>query len=256
MTKFRLFVWLAIILVWIDGLLEMGLAESCLFFIMQGAGGPYTVANPGGPNPGIFFLNSEPQNLIVAPTRAASAAGAFGWTIMGFGGLAALLISNSRLRIKRWGRLVLTIWCWACVFCTLYTLAVVISLNVLVDMHEGQEIDVGIAQTLGEDTPYPLDSWTLPNFYSAVLNLDLAKNNADQVATANLILAHRNTMYSWRWNLVPLIIIQTVVCVLAFLDRRYTEKQRAMVASGTGKGEEGGDHVLEMRRNNKSSCGC
>jgi hypothetical protein len=242
MASLRILLWVAVSLVLVDGVLELGLAESCLFWIMQGASGPYAIANPGS---GTFMLNSEPEHLILAPTKAASAVGAFAFSIMGFGGIAALWLQRSRLQEKPWARFWYMHWPWLSVLCTLYTLGVVIALNVIIDMHEGQEIDVNFASTLGEDTPYPTDSWALPNFYSAVLNLMLVQNTDDEVATAKTILAHRNTMYSWRWNLVPLIIIQTIVCVLAVLDMRQRRKAAAL-ATALPKSEDGGDHVLQV----------
>jgi len=236
-----IFFYISLALVWIDGLLEMGLAESCLFWMMQGAAGPYHMNNPGG---GSFIFNSEPAHVNLAVTRAASAAGAFAWTVMGIGGLAAVLLQRSRIRDNTWARTWWSYWPYMSILFTLYTLIVVIALNALVDMHEGQKIDPAVASKLGADVMYPLDSWTLPNFYSAVLNLGLVQDTAEEVATAKTVLAHRNTMYSWRWNLVPLILIQTAVCVLSWAESR--EWKRRGVNSG-GKARRDEEAVVETK---------
>ncbi len=217
MTATSILLKVALGLVWTDGLLEMGLCESCLWWIQGGASGPYEIENPAG---GTFFMNSEPQHLLVAPTRAAAAAGAFAWIVVGSGGILAFVLRSSRFRDRAWASMWWRYWPHMNIFFTLYTLAVVIAVNAIIDMHDGQTIDTAVVSTLGPEVNYPLDSWPLPNFYTAVLDLQLVKGTSSEMATAQTIRAHRNTMLSWRWNLVPLIVIQMAVCILAWLVRR------------------------------------
>jgi len=225
---------LALGLVWIDGLLEMALCESCLWWIQEGASGPYEIENPAG---GTFLMNSEPQHLLVAPTQAAAAAGAFAWTVVGFGGVLSLVLRGSRFRDRAWASAWWRYWPFMSIFFALYTLAVGIAVNVLVDMHDGQTIDTAVASTLGPDVNYPLDSWPLPNFYTAVLDLMLMKDTPEERATAQAIFAHRNTMLSWRWNIVPLIVIQVAVCILAWFERREWAARPSASTSTVSKGD-------------------
>ncbi len=234
MTAISILLKVALGLVWIDGLLEMGLCESCLWWIQGGASGPYEIENPVG---GSFLMNSEPQHLLVAPTRAAAAAGAFAWTVVGFGGMLALALRGSRLRDRAWASAWWRYWPYISILFALYTLAVTIAVNALVDMHGGQTIDTAVASTLGPDASYPLDSWPLPDFYTAVLDLMLVKDTPETMATAQTIFAHRNTMLSWQWNLVPLIVLQAAVSILAWLEHREWARRSANKTAAISKGD-------------------
>ncbi len=222
MTLRSILLKVALAFVWIDGLLEMGLCESCLWWIQGGASGPYEIKNPAG---GTFLLNSEPEHLLLAPTQAAAAAGGLAWTVTGLGGMLALALHGSRYHDRPWASAWWRYWPYINIPFTLYTLAVVILVNTFIDMHSGQMIDLAVASKLGPNVNYPPDSWPLPTFYTAVLDLMLVQDTPDEQATAKTILAHRNTMLAWRWNLVPLVVIQAVVCALALLQRQEWVQQ-------------------------------
>jgi hypothetical protein len=103
----------------------------------------------------------------------------------------------------------------------LFTLAAAIALNALIDVHDHQSIDFALVAEVGPGVEYPLDSWTLPGFYAAVKGL-VADGN--RVRT---IEAHLRTMMGWRWNLVPLLVLQVVLSVLAWVElAQWTRRER------------------------------
>jgi len=62
---------------------------------------------------------------------------------------------------------------------------------------------------------YPNDFWTPENWLKAVLELNLAR-----ASDRSDIHVHYLVQEAWRWNLIPLTILQAIVCAFAMLDWR------------------------------------
>ncbi|KAH8904651.1 hypothetical protein BR93DRAFT_970588 [Coniochaeta sp. PMI_546] len=235
MTLTHTFLKIALGLVWFDGVLELALAESCLWWIHDGAAGPYHVSNPSGG--GTFTMTSQPQHMLFELTRAASAAGILAF-VVATAGIVALQLRKSRFRERTWAAVWYRAWPYVSGVFAMYTLAVTIALNVLTNMHDHQMINVSVSADLGEGVKYPLDSWTLPNFYAAVKML--LEGTPDQTGTVNTINAHLRTMLGWRWNLVPLVVLQVVLSILTWLEfRQWTQQLRTEQALRKGVVEGG-----------------
>lgn len=96
-----------------------------------------------------------------------------------------------------------------------------------------QTIDVSVAR---DGVPYPLDSWALPNFYGAARML--LEGTPGQDGTVRTIDAHLRTMLGWRWNLVPLVVLQVVLAVLGWVEgREWLQRVRTDRAVGKGLGD-------------------
>jgi hypothetical protein len=82
------------------------------------------------------------------------------------------------------------------------TLSALIYTFVITHQTSGQAIDVANT-SLKNASPYPVDSWTPQTWFSAVLSLPFL--NEDQKNDAR---KHWRLMEGWKWNLIPLFLIE------------------------------------------------
>ncbi|KAB5542490.1 hypothetical protein GE09DRAFT_1244811 [Coniochaeta sp. 2T2.1] len=231
-----------LILVFLDGAIELALAESCISWVNHGAAGPYPVLSPLGSDFGIFAMASRPKHLLFSSARAASAAGGLAFSVVALGGFLALwLRDRSRFASRTWAWTLIQVWPYVTIVFALFTLAVTIALNVQTNMHAHQQIDRVLAEGLGPEAAYPMYTWTLPNFYAAVKGLVV------DGGTVRTINSHLATMRGWRWNLVVLVVLQALLSGVAWVEsRRWAMRARTEsavrmgVVEGTNDGLERG----------------
>lgn len=106
----------------------------------------------------------------------------------------------------------------------LLTMAALIYTFVETSNTSGQVIDLAVAEANPAPTHYPAGRWTPENWYAAVLDLPLLREEDRDKIGHNL-----NLMRGWRWNLVPLFILGFVLLALVALElwrQRRTGLQR------------------------------
>jgi hypothetical protein len=200
----------------VDAAIELGFISSMVRWLNTGASGPYEVQYQGS----TFLLASEPRNIMTNQGHTSNGAAGSAFVLVGLGSIVALRLRS--LRAYHTNKLLGFIyrsWLALTVLATFLTLAALIYVNVVTTMHDGQTIDLDLASTLAPGERYPLNTWTPQNWFAAVLQLPLA--NASQISDISRWL---RVMHGWRWNLIPLFIIEVVVCALVLLDAR--EKPR------------------------------
>jgi hypothetical protein len=92
------------------------------------------------------------------------------------------------------------------------TLAALIYTFVITHETSGQTIDIS-NPNLQNTAPYPLDSWTPQTWFGAVLDLPFV--NEDDKNDAR---KHWRLMEGWKWNLIPLFLVEFAVVVVALLE--------------------------------------
>ena len=214
MHLITILLFVAIATLMIDSLLEMAFISSMVYWLNHGASGPYEINRNGR----IFSLHSAPRRLLTDQGHTSNGAAGTAFVLIGLGGIVALLLArplSPRHRLLGW---LYRAWLVLTVPATLLTLAALIYVNVVTSKHSGQTIDLDLVVSSG--VPYPVDSWTPQNWFSAVLKLPLTDDD-----TESKIAHHLRIMNGWRWNLIPLFVIELGVCVLAFVEARMWRRR-------------------------------
>ncbi len=213
----------AIGLLMVVSIIELSFISATVAWLHFTASGTFNV-NVGGTT---FALAGAPANLLVDQGHTSNGAAGTAFVVIGLGGILALwLQSRSELRGKWFSTALYQAWVAFQIPALLLTLAALAYVFAVTNAREGQTIDIATAAAL-RGAQYPFDSWTPQNWFSQVLNLDLA----DDGVRAD-IASHVKIMRGWEYNLIPFFIIQLVETVLAFIDfaRRRKETTYGHVA--------------------------
>ena len=117
---------------------------------------------------------------------------------------------------------------------TLLTLSALIYTFTITSSHANQSISLPIASANPEPILYPLQKWTPPNWFHAVLNLPLS-HESDR----RKIKQEVRIMRGWQWNLVPLLILGVVVCGVAVWEWLGARRRGRQGRERTGEKIEG-----------------
>ena len=224
-----LFVALGLLMV--DGIIELGFITSMVRWLHVRAGGHFDVNYLGE----TFSLNGKPLGLLVDQGHASNGAAGTAFIVVGFGGLLALYLRHRQLKrtggIHSFTAFMYNFWLTMTVLSAIYSLAAFVYVFVQTYQHDNQSINLDIASKLNNrpypnNVPYPKLEWTPQNWFPAVLRLPLAsdKDRSD-------IEFHLTIMRAWQWNLIPMMILGFVLMGLAFVDRM---RHRQMVNKASG----------------------
>ncbi|KAK3075144.1 hypothetical protein LTR53_001828 [Teratosphaeriaceae sp. CCFEE 6253] len=217
----------AIAVLMLDAALEMALISSTVYWLHHRAGQDFLVTYASSTLP----LHGKPVGLLADQGHTSNGAAGTAFVACGLGGILALVLRRRDARAGRpTPRTVSTFfynfWLTLCILNTLLCLAALIYTFSLTATYSGQKIDLALASQLDnrpypDYVAYPTDFWTPENWLKAVLALPLA-SSSDRAD----IHVHWIVQEVWRWNLVPLFILQSIVCVLAVLDWRRGRRER------------------------------
>lgn len=167
-------------------------------------------------------LNGQPENFIVNQGHTSNGAAGTAFILVGIGGFLVLWLC-SKPNPSRLSLLLYHFWLIINVLSLLLTLASLIYVFVVTNDHDGQRIDPSIAARL-QGSPYPIDSWTPQNWFSAVLKLDLSESG-----DRSNIQSHLRIIRGWQYNLIPFFIIHFIETSLAIWDFLQRKQPRLNV---------------------------
>ncbi|KAI0133963.1 hypothetical protein BJ170DRAFT_608112 [Xylariales sp. AK1849] len=198
---------LAIGLLMVVSVIELGFISSTVGWLHQTGSKGFAFEY----NNSVYILVGTPSCFLVDQGHTSNGAAGTASILIGLGGIIALWLRNrSQLRGGGLGFTIYYIWLALQVPALLLTIGALGYVFAVTNAHEGQIIDVALA-TGSSGSPYPLDTWTPQNWFSAVLELDLISGRDD-------ILSHLRLMTGWQYNLIPFFIIQLFETALAFVE--------------------------------------
>lgn len=217
---------MALGLLMVDAAIEMAFISSMVYWLHYRAGKAFEVNYNGG----TFSLHGKPVGLLANQGHTSNGAAGTAFVLIGLGGILALWLRSRAARnpgsgLGKFGKFWCHFWLVMTVPSVLLALAAVIYTFILTVSHSGQTINLALASGLHNEpypnyVAYPLELWTPENWFTAVLELPLAKKS--EVSDIQLHLA---VMKGWRWNLIPLLVFGLAVCVLAFADAAGRRKE-------------------------------
>lgn len=113
------------------------------------------------------------------------------------------------------------LWTVLTVLSFLLTLAALAYTNAITNHTSGQSIDISQLQDSSASAkPYPVDTWTPQTWYGAVLELPFV-HEGDK----SDIRHHLRIMEGWRWNLIPLFLLELAIVPLVVLEFMKTRRE-------------------------------
>lgn len=220
--------------------LELALISSMVYWLHYTAGGSFPVRYNDGT---IFSLHGKPEGLLVDQGHTSNGAAGTAFVAVGLGGLLALYLHGRTLRTGKMRGFSVFMHHFFLVFTVLsvlLTLSALIYTFLITSQHSGQTIDVQLASGLHNEpypnyVAYPLQQWTPENWFTAVLELDLASDS-----DRSDIKTHLDLMKAWRWNLIPMFIFGFAVMVFAVVDALQKRREvRETTTYGQYAGSDG-----------------
>lgn len=219
MVPTTLILWVAMGLLMIDSIIELSFISSMVSWLHRRAGGSFDIIYNGS----TFSLHGKPLNLLLNQGHTSNGAAGTAFVLIGIGGILALLLrarahQRPGTALSKFGLVFYHAWLVFTLLSALLTLAALVYVFVVTNDHTGQGINLQLASTLHNEpypnyVAYPLGAWTPENWFDAVLNLNLASTTDRSDIHNHLVI-----MRSWRWNLIPMLILGLCVMVLAFTD--------------------------------------
>ncbi|KAK5741043.1 hypothetical protein LTR17_004193 [Elasticomyces elasticus] len=222
LTSLALYCFMAIFM--LDCALEMGLISSTVYWLHNRAGKDFEFNYNGS----TFPLHGKPVGLLADQGHTSNGAAGTGFVAVGLGGIFSLCLrSRNSRKAKQSGfsTFMYNLWLTLAILNVLLCLGAIVYVFYLTNTHDNQHINIALAAGL-DNKPYPNFVaypdlfWTPETWLAAVLNLPLTKagDRAD-------IFVWYVVQKVWRWNLIPMFILQSIVAVLAVLDWRSHKKQ-------------------------------
>jgi hypothetical protein len=237
LPPFRLLLYVLPILM-IDSIIELSFVSAMVGFLHGRANGFFIVDYPGTDSPSgpdTFELWAKPKVLLENQGHTSNGAAGTAFVLIGFGGLLLIWWEKRRLRntasTKPSG--LFTTYVVLTFLSTLLCLAALIYTFVLTHNHTGQTIDLAVASQTPAPRPYPLDEWTPENWFGAVLDQVPLRTDSDTSKLRNEL----RIMQGWRWNLVPLFMINVLVASVAAWE--WWRLRRGAVGRGQAVAKEG-----------------
>lgn len=212
----------------VDAIIETAFISSMVRWLHTRAGRDFEIEYNGS----TFPLHGKPETLLLDAGHVSNGAAGTALILIGFGGILALFLQSHAARsgsgsfFATFARTWYRTWLWFTVVSALFTLSALVSVFVIDAKHASQTIAVALAARL-DNRPYPnyvaypLDTWTPPAWFTAVLQLDLA-NSSDR----SDIESRLRVMHGWAYNLIPLFILGVVVSVLAFVEASHRRRRQ------------------------------
>lgn len=221
-------------LLMVVSIIELSLISATVGFLSQRAKGTFEIVSGDS----TFPISGEPSSLIVDQGHTSNGASGTAFIIVGCCGFLALWLRNrpgyhakssAGLFSRGWYRL----WLGLNVPALLLTLGALAFTFAVANAHEGQRIDLSVAEGLNGKS-YSSDTWTPQNWFDALLKVDLA-SQTDRSDIQRLYTISRG----WQWNLIPFFIVQLVQTVLALLEASRKRKADRQYGYGGVKNELG-----------------
>jgi len=205
--------------------IELAFISSMVYWLHYRAGKSFDVVYNGS----VFSLHGKPVGLLVDQGHTSNGAAGTAFVAVSLGGLLALALHKQASRggrLRTFSTIMHHFFLVMSLLSALLTLAALIYTFTLTSQHSGQTIDIQLASGLHNEpypnyVAYPLQQWTPENWFTAVLQLPLAKSS-----DRSDINTHLAVMKGWRWNLIPMLIFGLTVFVLATVDA--LEKRRTV----------------------------
>ncbi|KAK4938853.1 hypothetical protein LTR10_020759 [Elasticomyces elasticus] len=203
--------YVALALLMLDGLIEVGMVGSMVGFLHARAGKFFTVNAPTG----AFNLHGKPAGIMVNQGHTSNGAAGTAVVLVGIIGLLVIWYEKRRARqTQTTGHSKVFIFWVVMTFVSAgLTLSALVYTFVVTAQTNNQLIDLSVAEANPDPKMYPLDQWTPENWFIAVLKLPLA-NDSDR----NTIRYHLDLMRGWRWNLIPLFILGLAAAMTALWE--------------------------------------
>jgi len=206
-----------------DSAVELALISSMVGYLHRSGANRYPFKYSGGP----ASVPAKPAGLMLNQGHTSN--GAAGTALVGicFGGFLMMLLERRRAKKNSYAKpsvlfLAYTIFSILAFLLTLAALAYVFSVT---NSTKHNRIVQSIAFAT-PTSPYPQDSWTPETWTKAMLALPLS--NPVDIKYLNHWL---KVMDGWKWNLIPMFLIQGAVTALIVLT--YRKESRGARASGS-----------------------
>lgn len=206
-------------LLMVVSIIELSLISATVGFLSQRAKGTFDVVSGDS----TFPISGEPASLIVDQGHTSNGASGTAFIIIGCCGFLALWLrsrqgyhakSSAGLLSRGWYRL----WLGLNVPALLLTLGALAFTFAVANAHDGQRIDLSVAEAL-DGKAYSPETWTPQNWFDALLKLDLASHT-----DRNDIQRVCRIARGWQYNLIPFFIVQLAQTVLALLEASRKRK--------------------------------
>ncbi|RFU26111.1 hypothetical protein B7463_g10225, partial [Scytalidium lignicola] len=208
---------LALCLLMIDSAIELALISSMVGYLHVSGANQYPFLLNDGTS---HLINAKPHGLLLNQGHTSNGAAGSSLVLICFGGAIVLWLQhredrrNSTRRASPLflGYTVLTI------LCTLLTLAALAYTFAVTNQTKGQSIDkVLAAQTQGH--AYPKDKWTPETWTKALLAMPVTSRG-----DRHYLQYWLRIMDGWKWNLIPMFLINILVSSLFTLT--YFQRRR------------------------------
>lgn len=215
----------AMVLLMIDGVVELAFIVSMVSWVHRRAGGDFIINYNGSD----FPLHGKPANDMVDQGHTSNGAAGTAIVVIALGGFLALSLRHRKLKrsdtLHGFTKVLYAFWLVMTILSAMLAVAALIYTFIVTYNHMGQTIDIALAASLDNHpypnyVAYPEQDWTPENWFTAVLELPLAYGRDRSDISANLKL-----MKGWRWNLIPLSVLGTAVATLAFADKMQTSRR-------------------------------
>lgn len=219
----------AMVLLFIDGIIELAFIASMVSWVHRRAGGDFII-NANGSQ---FPLHGKPANELVDQGHTSNGAAGTAFIVIAMGGWLILYLRHRQLKradtVHGFVKGLYYFWLVMTVLSAMLAVAALIYTFIVTYAHMNQTIDIGLASSLDNHpypnyVAYPRQSWTPENWFTAVLELPLAFGHDRSDINLHLAL-----MKGWRWNLIPLSVLGIAVAVLAIVDKMTMSRR---VSSG------------------------
>ncbi|RQM08455.1 hypothetical protein DH86_00000468 [Scytalidium sp. 3C] len=177
------------------------------------------------------LINAKPAHLLKNEGHTSNGAAGTALVLICFGGFLTLWIrrleSRKHATPKTSGLfLVYTVFT---ILSTCLTLSALAYTFAVTNQTKGQTIDKNVAAQF-QGRGYPLDQWTPGTWTQALLDLPITSSR-----DANYLRHWLRVMEGWKWNLIPMFLINilvSVLCVKAYLEGRRLNSRGVHEAIG------------------------
>lgn len=219
----------AMVLLFIDGVIELSFIASMVSWVHRRAGGDFIIDYNGSQ----FPLHGKPANELVDHGHTSNGAAGTAFIVIGLGGFFTLYLRHRQHKrseaVHGFTKSLYNFWLVITILNAMLTIAALIYTFILTYRYMGQTIDIALAASLDNHpypdyVAYPEQTWTPENWFTAVLELPLAFGH-----DRSDIELHLTLMKGWRWNLIPLSVLGIAVAILAIVDKMTLSRR---VSSG------------------------
>ncbi|KAH8807294.1 hypothetical protein F5884DRAFT_856878 [Xylogone sp. PMI_703] len=209
---------IALLVLLVDSAIELAFISSMVGYLHRSGANQYPFNLDDGTS---ALINAKPKGLQVNQGHTSNGAAGTALVLICFGG--ALVLWLQRREDRKGGRRLSPLFVVYTVFTilsTLLTLSALAYTFAITNDTKGQSIDKNIAARF-QSHAYPLDKWTPETWTKALLALPVTSSR-----DANYLRHWLRVMEGWKWNLIPMFIINicvSVASVAVCLERRGGE---------------------------------